>query len=330
MIESAVTKLTFAYLAILMCLSIGFSLLLYRVSSVALANGLRQPRQAVFRETSLYDFEAFRQDRLGEARSDVRDALIVLNVITFAGGFAASYVLARRTLEPIERAMTSQKRFAADASHELRTPLTSMQSEIEVALRDPKLKIGEARELLASNLEEVQRLRKLSDNLLLLARQEKKDTATTRNVKIQKLLLDVVESVEKQADAKHIQINLPNTKAELKIDDESFRTIIKILLDNAIKYSDNRTTISLDAVTKNGGLIVSVADQGAGIAEADQDRIFERFYRADSSRSSTQAEGHGLGLSIAKKLADTHGWLITVDSTLGSGSVFRVQIPATA
>lgn len=329
MIESAVTKLTFAYLAILMCLSIGFSLLLYRVSSVALENGLRQPRQAVFRETSLYDYESFRQTRLHEVHDDVRDSLIILNVITFAGGFAASYLLARRTLEPIERALASQKRFAADASHELRTPLTSMQSEIEVALRDSKLKLSDAKSLLASNLEEVQRLRRLSDNLLLLARQEKKPHIEAKKVQLQKVLLDAVDAVEKQADAKRIQIDLPNTDTSVKIDSESLHSILKILLDNAIKYSDKGSTVKLQVHADKELLTVSVQDQGIGIDAADMEKIFDRFYRADSSRSSVKAEGHGLGLSIAKKMAETHGWWMSVDSHLGKGSTFTVNIPIT-
>lgn len=323
MIESAVAKLTFAYLAILMCLSIGFSLLLYRVSDVALTNGLRQPHQAVFRETSLYDFEAFRRDRLHEAQLDVRQALIILNVITFASGFAVSYFLARRTLEPIDRALTAQKRFAADASHELRTPLASMQAEIEVSLRDKNLSLKEAKEQLASNLEEVQRMRRLADSLLALARQGGVKSSNKTSRKLKTLILDATDMVEKQADAKSIQINLPSQDVTAKVEPDSLKSILKIYLDNAIKYSPEGSVVTIELYGGKKPRIV-VADQGQGIASVDQEHIFERFYRADSSRTTQRVDGHGLGLSIAKKLADDQGWRLVVESVPEKGSRFSV------
>lgn len=328
MIRSAVLKLTFAYLVIIMALSIAFSITLYRISDTELNHGLRKPGQPVFRETSLYDFEAFRNDRLQESRASLKSNLVLLNIITLGAGFAASYLLARKTLEPIEEAMESQARFTADASHELRTPLTAMQTEIEVALRDQKLTKEEAKELLASNLEEVVKLRILSDGLLRLARQ-KNEPLTNTVADIEQVAQKAIDYTARQATEKQITIKSTITKKTLvKGDTPTLTELISILIDNAIKYSEPKTNVTISAERKDSHLLLRVADQGMGIAEKDAPHVFERFYRADASRTKKDVGGYGLGLSIARKLTDLHKGSIEIETTSKKGTTFKVTLLA--
>lgn len=327
MIRSAVLKLTFAYLAIIMALSIGFSITLYRLSDSELTNGLRRPGQPVFRETSMYNFDNFREDRLSEGRSNLKSNLVLLNIITLCAGFAASYLLARKTLEPIEDAMKSQMQFTADASHELRTPLTAMQTEIEVALRDKNLTKTDAVDLLQSNLEEVDKLRNLSDGLLQLARQNG-DKLTSTTADIQTCIQTAIEHVKKQADAKEITITMSSQtdKIVFKGDESSMAQLITILLDNAIKYSPKKTTITVAPKIDGPLVLVRITDQGMGIAAADVPYVFDRFYRADTARTKTDAGGYGLGLSIAQKIIRLHDGTLEVEKTSKKGTTFLVKV----
>ena len=309
-----------------MALSIAFSITLYRISDTELNHGLRKPGQPVFRETSLYDFEAFRNDRLEESRASLKSNLVLLNIITLAAGFAASYLLARKTLEPIAEAMDAQARFTADASHELRTPLTAMQTEIEVALRDSKLTKEEAKELLESNLEEVIKLRMLSDGLLRLARQ-KNDPLTNTVADIQKSIDLAIEHTSKQAMAKSISVDNKTTKPFLvKGDLTALSELFAILIDNAIKYSDSKTLVSIEAKAQDGHIVVRVKDQGMGIDAKDAPHIFDRFYRADASRTKKDVGGYGLGLSIARKITELHKGSIEIESTSKKGTTFKVTL----
>jgi signal transduction histidine kinase len=144
-----------------MLLSIMFSIFVYRVSIVEIERGLRMPGiggpRILFEDQEAYNF--YRLQRLREGDINLRGNLLTFNMIVFVLGGGLSYFMARRTIRPIEEALEAQTRFTADASHELRTPLTVMQTEIEVALRDPKLSARDARDLLSSNLEEVSRVR---------------------------------------------------------------------------------------------------------------------------------------------------------------------------
>lgn len=326
MIQSAVIKLTLAYLTIIMILSVGFSITLYRISDNQLNHGLRRPGQAIFRETSIYDFDSFRETRLSEGRESLKSNLILLNIITFGAGFAASYLLARKTLEPIEEAMELQMRFTADASHELRTPLTAMQTEIEVALRDKGLTKESARELLESNLEEVEKLRQLADGLLRLA-QQNGQKLTDGVVDIPVAVNQAVERVSRQAQLKDITIRNEATK-ELSAsgDTASIAEVVVILLDNAIKYSEPKTSIIISAKVELNNVVIRVKDHGMGIADEDIAHIFDRFYRADVSRTKYDTGGYGLGLSIAKKIIDLHDGAISVEKTSKSGTAFAITL----
>lgn len=330
MFHSAALKLTLWYLGLIMALSIGMSGIIYRMSSDELAQDAQ--RQITYFNNQLppsyfNNFSRFRSAQLDESNARLKSNLIVFNILVLLGGGFVSYLLARRTLEPIEEALESQKRFTGDASHELRTPLTIIQTENEVALRNPGLTKKQAVALLESNLEEVAKLKALSDGLLKL-HNGAGQTYKPEVLDLKKVADSALERWQKAADKRRIKIDSDLSSAKVLGEPEGLTELISILLDNAIKYSPDKSKIELSVGKKDKQAYVRVADQGEGIRSSDLPHIFDRFFRADHSRSKLNREGYGLGLAIAKKIADMHGASIDVKSALGQGSTFTIRFPA--
>lgn len=331
MFRSATTKLTLVYLTIIMAISLFFSANLYQLSMRELNAGLERQATAYNAAPRLRDIlhdlgvgdEVEQQLNLGRRR--VIANLVYINVIILGLGTAISYIMARRSLRPIEDTMERQNRFTADASHELRTPLTAMQSEIEVALRDPKLSKAEARELLESNLEEVQRLEGLSSALLKLARNG--EALELKPVGLEEVINKATERLAKAAKQQRVKLKVDTKPLRVQADRDSLAEVLVILLDNAIKYSPAGKIVEIRVYAQGKQAVITVKDDGPGIAAQDLPYIFERFYRADTSRSRTEAEGHGLGLSIAQKIMEQHHGTIAVDSTVNTGSTFTLKLP---
>jgi two-component system sensor histidine kinase CiaH len=271
------------------------------------------------------DLARLRSRQLDTDLNHLKSNLISFNILVFLVGGGASYLLARRTLEPLEQSLDAQKRFTSDASHELRTPLTAMQAEIEVALRDPKLSKAQAVELLQSNLEEVEKLRNLSDGLLNLAQHQKPAQLSAVNLKL--AVNDALKRVEKTATDKNITIADHTKEMTLKTDNYSLSELLVILIDNAIKYSPKGSKIQLSSASYSKTGRISVRDEGIGIKATELPHIFDRFYRSDTSRSKSQADGYGLGLAIAKKIADSLEGSIEVKSAPDKGSTFTISLP---
>lgn len=334
MFKSALIKLTGVYLFILMAVSIAFSFNLYRISTGEVGSRLRRQVDFFARDPSLSyfvpDISPFERERINEldaSRRHVIAELVYANMFILIVGGVGSYMLARITLRPIEEAHAAQARFTADASHELRTPLAAMRAETEVALRDPSLTLEEAREQLASNLEELARLSDLSEGLLQLARGDV-DDAVREPVAVSDLIELAVEHVASPASQKHISITVSKLpQAEVLGDGRQLKQAVVILLDNAIKYSEPKTTISIKAFKRDGTAKITVTDQGKGIDDADLPHIFDRFYRADTARSQANVSGHGLGLAIAQQVVSQHGGTMDVSSKLGNGSTFTISLP---
>ncbi|SRR6266511_1071650 len=327
MMRSVAIRLTLIYLGIIMALSVGFSVVIYHISSDELRRGSR-PTPGIINfidDPSRASFELARQTQLDEGRQALQRNLIMLNLATLALGAIVSYGLARRSLQPIEEAFEAQGRFTADASHELRTPLTAMQTSIEVGLRNPKLTLKDSKELLQSMLDEVKKLSSLSNGLLKLTRSQQDMPA--KPVPFAEVTAEAVAQLE--LTAKHKDITIRNKVSDTVVTGDliSIKEAIVILLDNAIKYSPEHTTIMLNSRQQGKSGYLSVADQGRGIKASDMAHIFERFYRADSSRSRYQVEGYGLGLSIAQKIAAAHDGSLEAKSEAGEGSMFTLRIP---
>lgn len=324
LLNSPVIKLSLVYWAIIVALTIGFSSIIYSSASGELDRELRHPTisdNVVF--SPPFDFDTFRYTRLQESQARLRNDLVMLNIITLILAGGISYYAARRTIQPIENALNAQARFAGDASHELRTPLAAMRAEIEVALRDPDIKKADLREILASNLEETNRLQELTEGLLLLARQSNGALAMS-NLDITAVANKAVARLSRSADQKQVKIVTKLKSAELSGNPAALTELVSVLLDNAIKFSPSNSQVKIAGKLHDGFYQLSVTDHGPGIAADQQNHIFERFYKADQSRSN---QGFGLGLSIAASIAKQHHGQISVQSQPGKATTFTVLLP---
>lgn len=346
-------QLTVFYLAIIMMVSIFFSLIVFRTSAVEMERGMRSQAIRILPRTQFYpllpsdlvrrDFPFywpfdwsenndnpanFYQEAFEAGKRRLAWQLVYLNsaILILAG--AAGYFLAGRTLKPIALMLEEQKRFVADASHELRTPLTAMKSEIEVALRDKNLKVDEARELLGSNLEEVDKLKSLTDYFLALNKYQDDGLKTGyEEFNLKQVLEEIILRFSNQIKDKEIEIKQNFLDLVIKANRVSVAELFSVLLDNAIKYSKRSGVVEILILRENRWAVVKIKDYGVGIKEADLPHIFERFYRGDESRNKEETKGYGLGLSIAQNIVDRHLGKIKAESVHGAGSTFTVWLP---
>ena len=219
------------------------------------------------------------------------------------------------------------RQFSADASHELRTPLTVMRGEIEIALRNPKTP-EDYRNTLESSLEEILRMSTIIDNLLTLGKADQGTLDVTfSEVNLKELVEELYEDSKILAEEKEIHVDL-EAGAPLVIVGDRFRLhqLFLNLVDNAIKYTPEGGTVRLMTSRENGSAVFTVSDTGIGIPKDELEKIFNRFYRIDKARSREKG-GSGLGLSIARRIAELHRGTIEATSELGRGSVFTVKLP---
>jgi two-component system, OmpR family, sensor kinase len=227
-----------------------------------------------------------------------------------------------QTLERLERLFQLQQRFLADVSHELRTPLTTIRGNVDLMRRmgmaDP--------ETLAVIQDEVGRMTRLVDDLMLLARADAGGLPIQRQVvELDTIFLDIFRQVS--ALDPPIEVTLQEIdQVRVWGDGDRLRQLLLNLVDNAIKYTPAGGQVALSLSQEGGQARIEIADTGVGIAEEDLHLIFERFYRVDKSRGRVQG-GSGLGLSIAKWVAEAHGGNIKVVSKVGGGTTFTVLLP---
>lgn len=328
MFHSATLKLTAWYLLILMSISLIFSFTIYSVATGEVKhrldeyqNRLSQPgmNPAIGQNPRL--FSAFRQDQREAAEHNLFMTLLYVNMLILLGGGVLSYLLARRTLRQIEDSHEAQSRFTSDVSHELRTPLAAMKAELEVALRDKKLSKPDMRELLESNLEEVDKLTVLSKTLLQLS---KLDHSELKNEPVDLVLTtdDVVQRYDK--NMKRVKIKSPSKPLKITANKASVEELLTILVDNALKYSPEKSIITIRIAREGKQALFEITNEGQGISPDDLPHIFDRFYRADRSRSTG---GTGLGLSLAKKIVEMQGGELSVSSAIDQDTTFRVSLP---
>ena len=219
--------------------------------------------------------------------------------------------------------------FVANVSHELRTPLSIFRGYLETLIDDPHQPPGELLRILEVMERHSNRLNALVEDVLSLARLESPGMELEMSeVDLPELLHSIMRDWEKRFAAKQLKshLNFPGNLPRLRADETRLQELIYNLLDNAVKYSKPGGTVFLRAEPAGDSVRISVADQGIGIPENDLPRIFERFYRADKSRSSEHS-GTGLGLSIVKHIAQLHGGSVEAESELGKGTTISVVIP---
>jgi two-component system phosphate regulon sensor histidine kinase PhoR len=239
-------------------------------------------------------------------------------------------VILFRDVSHFRKVETMRRDFVANVSHELRTPLSILRGYIETLLDDPDQPPGELRRILEIMERHSNRLNALVEDVLSLARLESPGIELNRTeVDLPELLHSIMRDWEKRFAAKQLKshLNFPGNLPRLPADETRLQELISNLLDNAVKYSNPGGTVFLRAESADGSVRISVADQGPGISPDDLPRIFERFYRADKSRSGEQP-GTGLGLSIVKHIAQLHGGRVEASSDLGKGTMISVVLPA--
>lgn len=322
--SSSTNSLALSYLAVIMAMSLCFSGAIYVILSSQLDKPL-PPRQLETISQQITDaYEERLSQRDTETRMSVIESLVILNTGVVIGGAVLSYYLARRTLRPIEAAMDAQTQFVSDASHEIRTPLTALQTSNEVALRKKKISEEKARDVFEKNIVEIEKLRGLADALLSLAKTNQNKKAT-KPIQLDEFLAEITERLRPLAAKKACAVTVQAEPGQFTANPVALEQIITILLDNAIKYSPDGKTVTISGKTRGNSAIVTVRDQGIGISKKDLPHIFDRFYRADSARTRTETSGHGLGLAIAKQLADQYDYVISCDSLINKGSTFTLR-----
>jgi heavy metal sensor kinase len=232
-------------------------------------------------------------------------------------------------IDRLERSFRQVQQFTADASHELRTPLTVMRGQTEVALRKDRT-AQEYRQVLESNLEEMEWMSRIVENLLTLSRADAGEIQLEiRPIQLADLIEDAYEECKALARAKGIEVSLVKAK-EVTIhgDELRLRQMLLNLIDNAVKYTPEGGRVWLSLEVEGEYAKLTVRDNGIGIPEEDLPRIFDRFYRVDKARSREMG-GSGLGLSIVQWIVKAHGGRIEVTSKLGEGSCFTVWLPIT-
>lgn len=331
MFQRARIKLTAWYLLIIMSISIIFSLVIYsgidrELERFERSRIFRLKREQQFMQVPLPpELREFDAQDVNEARARLILTLVLINSGIFGISAIAGYFLAGRTLRPIKEMMDDQNRFITDASHELRTPLTSLKTSIEVGLRNKNFNLNQAKKIIESNLEDVESLRVLSDGLIRLAQYQKPDkNITFEKVPVKEVILEALNRVRVIALEKKVKINSKIGDTEIIGDKRSLSELMIILLDNAIKYSKNNSLVKIIAEEKDNKTVISITDKGMGIDKKDLPYIFDRFYRAEKSRSKKDVFGYGLGLSIAKKIVQMHGGTIDVASEKDKGTIFTI------
>jgi heavy metal sensor kinase len=271
------------------------------------------------------DAMAYKAERISAERLNER--LPIENPEDELGHLARAF---NATLARLEAAFDQLRRFTADASHELRTPLTAIRSVGEVALQTPK-SATEYRDVIGSMLEETDRLTRLVDSLLTLSRADAGHIHVQRSdISLLGLAQEACSLVEVLAEEKRQRISIEGELALMVAGDRLIlRQALVNLIDNAIKYSPAEAEIVVRVrAGKDNQLIVEVVDQGPGVPQEHQSRIFDRFYRVDRARSREWG-GAGLGLAIARWAVEVHGGQIALQSVEGHGSTFSVTLPST-
>lgn len=223
----------------------------------------------------------------------------------------------------VQEALQAQRRFAADASHELRTPLTTIRGNIELLRRDPPMDTKERSDVLSDTKDEAERLIRLVNQLLVLARVDAGRPLRHDPLPVKPLLEDSCRQSRLLDPDRTISCEAP-PDASVVGDRDALKQVMLILLDNALVHTPRRATVDVSAAANNGRVAIRVQDTGNGIPSQLLPHIFERFYRGEVSRSGP---GTGLGLSIAKELVEAQGGALTVESQVGKGSVFTVTMP---
>lgn len=274
----------------------------------------------------IISFVDLHQDReiLGKLLSSLAIGGLICLVLAYYG----SRFMADRAMAPIRKSWQRQQDFVADASHELRTPLTVVQLNLELVKGNPEETVASQSKWLDYSLLETQRMSKLVDDLLFLARADSQQlTLEIKQFSLDSALRGVIESFGTLAETSGILLE-SSLDSEITYSGDAFRIkqLLVILLDNALKYTPSGGQVTLGLQNWDTFVEITVSDNGEGIEPEHLAKIFERFYRVDKARSQ-QKEGTGLGLAIADWIIQSHHGQVKVSSSPEEGTTFVISLP---
>jgi len=261
------------------------------------------------------------------SRNEIIKVYVICVMSIFVLSGIASYLLSRETMKPIVDSLEKQFNFVSDASHELRTPLAIVQSKIENILADSTKSVYDVSEDLAISLKEVARLKRLTDDLLILARNDDQNiTLDLEYVNLTELVKQAIEPFAELSTLQNKNFYFAGENIITRADINKINQIVIILLDNALIYTNEGDNIDFTLTDNSSEIIIEVADTGIGISEHTKEHIFDRFYREDKARNR-ETGGNGLGLSIAKALVKAHKGKIIVNHNKPKGTKFTIVLP---
>ena len=262
--------------------------------------------------------------------------VVALVALAILSGFILGFFIARKVFLPsdvgeIRRLETVRRDFIANVSHELKTPVTAIRGLVETLIDDKQMDVPTKDRFLAKIKGQALRLSNLVADLLTLSRLESQkilSESEKEKFELKKVIKTSAEAQQPAVESKKIQldIDLPKEPVPVMGDFEALRQSVDNLISNAVKYTTEEGSITVGLKVEGKEAVIFVKDTGMGIEPHHLDRIFERFYRVDKARSR-ELGGTGLGLSIVKHVAISHGGSVSVDSTQGEGSIFRIHLP---
>ncbi|MDR2520210.1 MAG: HAMP domain-containing histidine kinase [Eubacteriaceae bacterium] len=271
-----------------------------------------------------------------DAKNDFSRRLLQTLTITGVAGVLASfligYFMTSRAIIPIEENISRQKEFVAHASHELRTPITIVRTNLDVALSSRDETVESQSQWLESAYKETERMEKLVEDLLRLAKSDiRQEEASKRRIDLLDLVSNSVDRMKEVAAKKEIlfeQTIIGASPLHALGDQGRLEELMAIILDNAVLYSPKGSAIfvSTEKSKSRNAAVIKVRDHGIGLEPGEEEKIFERFYRADKARSRREG-GTGLGLSIAKWIVESHGGFISAEGNRGEGTTITVELP---
>lgn len=261
------------------------------------------------------------------ASSMVLRVYAVCVVSMFILSVGASYFLSTKTIKPIMKSLEKQFNFVSDASHELRTPLAIVQSKIENILTDSNKTVYDVSEDLAISLKELNRLTKLTSDLLVLARGDN-DTITldTDYINLDNLIKNAIEPFTELAELQGKKFSYVGENIVCKVDKNKIYQVLIILLDNALIYTNEGDSVKVKLSQNKDDIVIEVSDTGIGTSDHTKEHLFERFYREDKARNRSTG-GNGLGLSIAKTIINYHHGKISVEDNKPKGTKMIIVLP---
>ena len=271
-------------------------------------------------------------DELEDELSDIRRVLLSSIPLVLFGAGAGGWFLARKSLRPVTRAFQERQRFMEDASHELKTPLATIRAATDVTLQQASRTAEEYREALRMVDEQAVRLSRIVEDMFTLARADAGPLPLQRSAfYLDELLADIAAAASLRGAARHVSVQASGDRdVRCVADEDLIRRLVTNLVDNALKYSPPGERVDVKLARVDDLARIAVSDRGPGIPAHARPHVFERFYRADRSRvraADTSGPGAGLGLAIARSIADAHGGRMMLANSAERGTTVIVELP---